>query len=108
MLKEVVGDADKPTRFCRSIQWLNEQRNRFHHEDIAEGPELTELVKNAQDHLNVCFVELGFLMESEIVLVQDFDAARDRKSYQTKKRNACCTRETTQPAAWSKELARCH
>ncbi len=109
MLKEVVGDADKPTRFCRSIQWLNEQRNRFHHEDIAEGPELTELVKNAQDHLNVCFVELGFLMESEIVLVQDFDAARDRKSYQTKcllyagDHPACRMVERTSPVPLTKD-----
>ena len=61
-MKYSIGMAEKPTRYLESIQWLNDQSNRFHHEDLADGPELDGLIKEAMNRLDRCFTELGFLM----------------------------------------------
>jgi hypothetical protein len=80
-LKQLIGTPGKPSRYIASAQWLNEQRDRFHHEDLPEGSELEELVSQALDRLSVCYTELGFVMSCEFLLVLDFNTSRDRKTF---------------------------
>ena len=75
-LKNLIGTPESRTIFGMTMQWLIDRRDDFHHRDLPVGPETEQLVTNLKARLETCFVELAFLLQYELLLVQDHDAIR--------------------------------
>ena len=78
-LRNLISTPESRTRFGMTMQWLIDRRDDFHHRDLPVGPETEQLIADLKARLETCFVELSFMLQYELILVQDYDAIRRSK-----------------------------